>query len=160
MYTLLKLLLIYFSFETNDLLRDVHFLFELWPVLYSGDYLVTVPVDYYFLHFNEKREKMIFKAIVFCKFEFSEMSSSFSNINGWEPFSIRISARSILVKVPLTFQLGSLKRIFTSQNAKGIYVIFTTFYNKYQLTKEAIYLEFWILAWKRPLKSKYNCYGR
>ena len=152
MYTLLKLLLIYFSFETNDLLRDVHFLFELWPVLYSG--------DYYFLHFNEKREKMIFKAIVFCKFEFSEMSSSFSNINGWEPFSIRISARSILVKVPLTFQLGSLKRIFTSQNAKGKYVIFTTFYIKYQLTKEAIYLEFWILAWKRPLKSKYNCNGR
>ena len=152
MYTLLKLLLIYFSFETNDLLRDVHFLVELWPGLYSG--------DYYFLHFNEKREKMIFKAIVFCKFEFSEMSSSFSNINGWEPFSIRISARSILVKVPLTFQLGSLKRIFTSQNAKGKYVIFTTFYIKYQLTKEAIYLEFWILAWKRPLKSKYNCYGR
>ena len=77
MYTLLKLLLIYFSFETNDLLRDVHFLVELWPGLYSG--------DYYFLHFNEKREKMIFKAIVFCKFEFSEMSSSlaaFSNING------------------------------------------------------------------------------
>ena len=38
--------------------------------------IIWSPVDYYFLHFNEKREKMIFKAIVFCKFEFSEMSSS------------------------------------------------------------------------------------